>query len=545
VQANRGAPEAPEVGSGAEAAEEHQPWRSTSIQSPGTTSKDPTSTTAPQRGLPPTEGGPPRDSANREWREWTWVAIGLVGLVALLGSILAIFAVAGSGSGESSTTTVVKTTAAAAAAPAKAPTLAEAKGVKFETFKKVDPTLPAVPAGAVKKFTVDVFQHVTQVDPTLAPTEAWSYAVNGTAYRGTAASPPIVVDQGDKVQITFVNGGSKKMAVNMAHSIDFHAAEVAPNKNYIDVAPGKKITINFVAKHPGVFMYHCATQPVLMHTSAGMMGMMVVKPRNAPKVDKELWLTQEEFYLGAPGKPADMTKMSAETPDVMAFNGYANQYKANPITVRRDERIRMYVLDAGPSKWSAFHVIGTVFDKTYVEGVVGHDSQTVSFAPSQGGWVDFSLDQEGNYPFVTHAFGDVVKGAAGILHTTGAPKVVAPAASAPASSAAHDAAASDADVNATLGEMFVKADTTTVKAGHVHIAVKNTGATTHGLAIVAAPAKVSGGMVDESTFLVKGKELAPGASDTVMADLKPGKYELICFMPGHYAAGQKLPFMVS
>ena len=47
-------------------------------------------------------------------------------------------------------------------------------------------------------------------------------------------------------------------------------------------------------------MYHCATQPVLMHTSAGMMGMMVVKPRNLPPVDKELWLTQEEFYLGAP-----------------------------------------------------------------------------------------------------------------------------------------------------------------------------------------------------------------------------------------------------
>jgi hypothetical protein len=49
------------------------------------------------------------------------------------------------------------------------------------------------------------------------------------------------------------------------------------------------------------------------------------------------------------------------------------------------------------------------------------------YAPSQGGWVEFTLDHEGNYPFVTHSFGDMVKGAAGILHTTGAPKVVAPA----------------------------------------------------------------------------------------------------------------------
>jgi nitrite reductase (NO-forming) len=480
---------------------------------------------------------------SKTWREWMMVATGLAALVGILAIVVSVFAFASSGDSGQTTTVVKRSAAATPAAAAKAPTLAAAKGVKFEKFAKVDPTLPAVPAGAVKKFTVDVFQHVTQVDPNLAPTEAWSYAVNGKAYRGTAASPPIVVNQGDKVQITFVNGGSKKMAVNMAHSIDFHSAEVAPNKNYIDVAPGKKLTINFVAKHPGVFMYHCATQPVLMHTSAGMMGMMVVKPRNLPPVDKELWLTQEEFYLGAPGKPADMAKMSAETPDVMAFNGYANQYKANPITVRRGEKIRMYVLDAGPSKWSAFHVIGTVFDRTYVEGMVGHDSQTVSFAPSQGGWVEFTLDQEGNFPFVTHAFGDMVKGAAGILHTTGAPKVKPPA-PAPATTTGDDAGAEEADVNATLGEMFVKADKTTLKAGHVHIAVKNTGATTHGLAIVAAPAKAQGGMLDESTFLAKGKELEPGASETVMAELKPGKYEFVCFMPGHFAAGQRLPFEV-
>jgi uncharacterized cupredoxin-like copper-binding protein len=27
--------------------------------------------------------------------------------------------------------------------------------------------------------------------------------------------------------------------------------------------------------------------------------------------------------------------------------------------------------------------------------------------------------------------------------------------------------------------------------------------------------------------------------------LEPGRHELVCFMPGRYAAGQKLPFTVS
>jgi FtsP/CotA-like multicopper oxidase with cupredoxin domain len=360
------------------------------------------------------------------------------------------------------------------------------------------------------------------------------------AYRGTAASPPIVVNEGDKVEITFVNGGSEEMAVNMPHSIDFHSAEVAPDKYYKDIGPGEKLTIKFNADHPGVFMYHCATQPILLHTSAGMMGMMVVKPRNLAPVDRELWITQEEFYLGEPGKPADMNKMAAGTPDAFGFNGYADQYKANPITVKKDEKIRMYVLDAGPSKWSAFHVIGTVFDKTVVEGTVGRHSQTINLAPSQGGWVEFTLDQEGSYPFLTHSFGDMTKGAVGVLRTENAPK----AAGGEHGGGHGGAAAAQGDVKATLGDMWVKADTTSVKAGKVTFAVTNEGATMHGLAIAPAPAKVSGGLVDESTFIAKGEDLASGESGTVTADLKPGKYELICYVPGHYMAGQKLAFEV-
>ena len=69
------------------------------------------------------------------------------------------------------------------------------------------------------------------------------------------------------------------MNVTMPHSIDFHSAEVAPNKNYIDIEPGKSLTIKFTADHPGVFMYHCATQPRAHPRANGMMGMMVVKPQ--------------------------------------------------------------------------------------------------------------------------------------------------------------------------------------------------------------------------------------------------------------------------
>jgi len=290
-----------------------------------------------------------------------------------------------------------------------------------EAYRRPDPTLPAPPPGAVKKFRVEVFEHVTKVSADKPATRVWSYGVNGKFYRGTGVSAPMVVTQGDKVEITLVNGGSKKMDVRMPHSIDFHSSEVAPNLAFKTIDPGQTHRFSFVAKHPGVFMYHCATDPVLVHTGAGMVGMMVVKPKNLAAVDRELWMTQQEFYLGAEGQDADPAKMAAKNPDVLTFNGFAAQYKDHPIQVRKGERIRMYVLNAGPSIWSAFHVIGTVFDRTVVEGVVGHDAQTINLAPSQGGYVELTLDAEGNFPFVTHAFGDMVKGAVGVLATEHAP----------------------------------------------------------------------------------------------------------------------------
>jgi uncharacterized cupredoxin-like copper-binding protein len=485
-------------------------------------------------------------AANRGtgWREWMMVLFGLTVLVAILAVVVAVWAIAVDDRAappapvrEAPPAAPASTGATAAVA---APTLADAKGVAFEKFEKVDPRLPPIPAGAVKKFEVDVLQHVTQVNKSLAPTEVWSFAVNGKAYRGTGVSPPMVVTEGDMVDFTLTNGSEKSMKVDMPHSLDFHSAEVNPGTRYADLAPGKSMHYRFRAMHPGVFMYHCATQPVLMHTGAGMVGMFVVKPKDLAPVDKELWITQQEFYIGKPGEDADMAKMAAKQPDVIAFNGYGDQYKDNPIAVDKDEKVRMYVLNAGPSVWSAFHVIGTVFDRTVIEGTVGHDAQTVNLAPSQGGWVEFTLAEEGTYPFVTHGFGDMVKGALGVLATPNAPK----SAGHGAAPAHHGAAAPAGAIDVSLGDMWIKTGAATAKAGKVDFSVANEGATAHALGVVKAPATVDGGMVDESTLLGRGKELGGGESETVSFDLAPGGYELICYLPGHYAAGQTTAFAV-
>lgn len=294
-----------------------------------------------------------------------------------------------------------------------------------QAYERPDPTLPAVPPGKVKRFKLDVAERITRVSDEKPALRVWSYSVNGRALPGTGGSPPLVVNQDDEVEIELTNGSDESMEVHFPHSFDTHASKVSPQEAYRDVKPGKTLRFQFKAKHAGVFMYHCGTKPVLRHVGAGMAGMMVVRPRNLPKVDRELWITQQEFYLGEPKGDASVDKMVAKKPDVIAFNGFASQYLKKPIDVKRGEKIRIWVVNAGPSLPSYFHVIGTVFDRIWSEGTEGRSAQTMSLGPAEGGFVEFTLDREAIYPFVTHAFGDMVRGAIGALQTANVPPAIA------------------------------------------------------------------------------------------------------------------------
>jgi nitrite reductase (NO-forming) len=79
---------------------------------------------------------------------------------------------------------------------------------------------------------------------------------------------------------------------------------------------------------------------------------------------------QSEIYTGPMGKPGDLGKMQNEQHDAVVFNGYVNQYKHAPIRVEPNERVRAWVLDAGPSENSPFHIVGTIFDTVYKEGTL-------------------------------------------------------------------------------------------------------------------------------------------------------------------------------
>jgi nitrite reductase (NO-forming) len=189
------------------------------------------------------------------------------------------------------------------------------------------------------------------------------------------------------------------------------------------VQPGDSFTFRFKANDPGVFMYHCGTKPVLAHIANGMYGAIVVDPATPlPKADEQYVLVASEWYLDGDGvsEPAslDMAKAREMQPDWTTFNGYANQYVTHPLTADPGDTVRLYVVAAGPTLDTNFHVVGTIFDRAWVNGDMSQFQrgvQTVGIPAGGGAVFDVKIDDEGLYPFVSHAFAHVDLGQVGLL----------------------------------------------------------------------------------------------------------------------------------
>ena len=274
-------------------------------------------------------------------------------------------------------------------------------------WKPMNPALAPAPSAKVHRATFTIRDTSVEVAPGIRQT-LWTY-------NGTAPGPILHGRVGDQFIITIVNDG------DMAHGIDFHAGAVDPDGPMRSIGPGQSLTYEFTAQYSGAWLYHCSTMPMSLHIANGMYGAVIVDPPDLDHVDKEFVLVQSELYLGAQNGTADEAKIDAKQPDAFVFNGYVDQYKHAPIQVRAGERIRVWVVDAGPEFGTSFHVVGTQFDTVFKEGAYllrpnnpEHGAaQTLDLAPAQGGFVEFTLAAPGHYAFLDHAMTDAEHGAEG------------------------------------------------------------------------------------------------------------------------------------
>ena len=274
---------------------------------------------------------------------------------------------------------------------------------------------PASDAG-IKEFRIPMTHETIEI--------AAGVKYTGWTFGHTGPGPVLRVRQGDLVRINLVN-----QAKDMAHSIDLHASKIPMNHAMKSIGPRDSLQFEFEATTPGVFMVHCGTPPVLMHIAQGMYLPIIVDPKGGwpTRADKEFVLVQSDFYpkgsvSDSALKEGDWEAMLQAKATYVVFNGKAFQYKDAPLQVEEGDRVRLFVMNAGPNIRSDFHVVGNIFDRVYpggnpdqaIEGV-----QTWSVPTGGGAVMELEFKKgfsgTGTYAFVTHAFADASKGAVGLI----------------------------------------------------------------------------------------------------------------------------------
>jgi nitrite reductase (NO-forming) len=215
------------------------------------------------------------------------------------------------------------------------------------------------------------------------------------------------------------DGGSKN-----SHSMDFHAAQVDVIKDFASVQPGKSGSYTFTANYPGLFLYHCGSDPMMQHIARGMFGVIIVDPKNPkalPKADREYVLIQSELYPN-PENKEDMLKNRWSN---VMFNGGVFKYDPvhNPnatqwLQAKPGERVRIHFANAGPNEFASFHPIAGIWDRVYPSGNpknVMHGMQSFVVGPGDAASFDLISPKDGANAIVTHSLMQALSGAVAVI----------------------------------------------------------------------------------------------------------------------------------
>lgn len=245
-------------------------------------------------------------------------------------------------------------------------------------------------------------------------------------FNGTVPGPLIRLREGQQVEMHIKNA----LNSTMAHSIDSHAIlGTGGGSVYSQTPPGQESIFQFTPMRPGLYIYHCATPDIPTHIANGMYGLMLVEPEGGlPKVDREFYVVQGEFYtqgaFGETGYQAfSYQKANAETPEYVVFNGRVGSLGAGIPKVKVGETARIFFGNGGPNLISSFHVIGGIFDRVYSEGaIVSNPVENVqtTLVPAGGSvMVEFKAEVPGKWILVDHSLFRIHRGALGVIEVEG------------------------------------------------------------------------------------------------------------------------------
>ncbi len=213
-------------------------------------------------------------------------------------------------------------------------------------------------------------------------------------FNGRIPGPTLRCREGERLRIRFVNGSAHP------HTMHFHGIHPADMDGVAGagaglIQPGKSTTYEFDAEPFGLHLYHCHVGPLAEHIARGMYGTFIVDPRKGRPEADEMVMVQHGYN----------TTFDAEGNQLYAVNGIPFHYNDEPVQVKRDELVRIYlvnVLEYDPI--NSFHLHGNFFNYfptgTSLEPVEFTD--TIAQVQGQRGICEVRFPKPGQYMFHAH-----------------------------------------------------------------------------------------------------------------------------------------------
>ena len=255
---------------------------------------------------------------------------------------------------------------------------------------------------------------------TMVPIDNEGHKAIGWTYDGQIPGPVVRATEGDTIEFTLTNDPANKNS----HSIDFHAARADVLTAFAPIKPGETKTFTFTADNPGAFFYHCGADPMIQHIARGMFGAIIIDPKDPdamPKADREYILVEHQTF----DNPEDVKGMMANNWQHDAFNAVPFQYDpvhdvnaTQTLEAKPGERVRIYLINAGPNEFSGFHPIAGIWDRVYPSGnpknvLTGMQNYTV--APGDAATFDVISPKEGAYALVNHSMRAALSGSIAVI----------------------------------------------------------------------------------------------------------------------------------
>ncbi|MCY7341860.1 MAG: multicopper oxidase domain-containing protein, partial [Pseudonocardia sp.] len=213
-------------------------------------------------------------------------------------------------------------------------------------------------------------------------------------FDGRIPGPTLRATEGDLMRVRFVNDSAHP------HTMHFHGVHPAgmdgvPLVGRGVIAPGEEFVYEFDAQPFGLHLYHCHVGPLAEHIARGMYGTFIVDPAVGRPPADEMVMVMHGFN----------TTFDGEGNQLYAVNGIPFHYVDSPVRVRRNELVRVYlvnILEYDPI--NTFHLHGNFFDY-YPTGTRLEPSEftdTVVQAQGQRGICEIRFPYPGKYMFHAH-----------------------------------------------------------------------------------------------------------------------------------------------